>query len=131
MVFFLHATYVPFELSAYSVFSYLFPGFIYNWIWSGAGNIDIYIFICFMVLYGALTTGFASFFFFIFEFVLILKGQTAYEFAKDIRRYDQGKWKNFTTVFGSYGILYFFLPLPFKSKEENSNWGYPKFVKGI
>lgn len=76
-------------------------------------------------------TGVAGSFYFLSEFVLLIRGQTIYEFGKDVRRYNLGMWKNVRAVFWPWGILYFLVPLPVPTGEINAPWGTPKFIKGI
>nr|XP_039256205.1 palmitoyltransferase ZDHHC22-like [Styela clava] len=131
MLSYLNYSYVTIEFSLNAIFSYFFPGVMYNYLWSGEGNLNFDKLYCILVLYGSVVTGIGGSFYFLSELFISMRGQTIYEFGKDIRKYDFGFLRNIKQVLWPWGILYFLMPLPVPTKEINAPWGTPKFVKGI
>nr|CAB3267901.1 palmitoyltransferase ZDHHC22-like [Phallusia mammillata] len=127
---YLNTTYVPLEWSFYCIFSYLFPGPIYNWYWD-YGDVTFGKFVSISVLYGCFSTTSGCLFLFVGEMFLVARGQTPYEFGKGIRKYSQGVYNNYKQVFGKLFPLNFLFPLPNKTKEEKSPWGEPTFYRSI
>lgn len=128
---YLNYSYYTVELSASSIFYYTYPGALYSYLWSGEGNINFDKFVCLTVVYGCFMTGFGSSFYFFSELFLLARGQTIYEFGKNIRKFNLGAWKNIKAVLWPWGILYFLIPLPVPTREINAPWGIPKFIKGV
>jgi len=125
---YLSMTYVSLQYSLYNISSYFLPMLVYNWIWTNVSVSWTTVF-CMTVLYGSLSTGFGCLFLFIGQCVLVYRGQTMNEFLKNKPSFSS--LQNFSQVLGRFWYLQLFLPLPLKSLEEKSPWGYPVYYKSV
>jgi len=126
----LNTDYMRLEPSFYCVFSYLFPGAIYNWLFTNVG-VNFNTVICILVLYGCFSTGLGCAFMCGAQCMLVARGQTPFEFGKGIRTYDRGLRKNFAQLFGKWWVVNFLIPLPTAPGEIKAPWGQPTFYKSV
>ena len=101
---------------------------VYNWLWTEISVTWMTVF-CIAVFYGSLSTGFGCSFLFLSQCFLVYRGQTLYEFMNS--KPSHVSLQNFSQVFGNYWFLHLLLPLPLKSLEEKSPWGYPVYFKSV
>ena len=125
---FLSLTYVPVQLSVYSISSYFLPVLAYNWL-SSSVSLSLTTFFCVILLYGCFATGFGCSFLFVTQCVLIYRGQTLNEFLRN--KPSNRSLQNFSQVLGKLWFLQLCLPLPLRSQEEKSPWGYPVYYKSV
>lgn len=102
------------------VYSYFLPFLLWNWT---VGQVQvnivamvIYGFFCFFALCGCC-------YYFAFQCMLLVTGQTSYEYVKGITEYKRPLLVNIASVFGPFWFLNFILPVPcLKSGEDGINW---------
>ena len=125
---YLNITYVPIELSFFSISSYFFPMLLYNWIWTDV-PVTFYTCLSMLILYCCFSASLGCMFLFFSQCALVYRGQTTFEFLK--RLPPSSSIDNFSQVFGNCWVLQFFIPLPIGTKEEKSPWGYPVYYKSV
>ncbi|XP_002128530.2 putative palmitoyltransferase ZDHHC24 [Ciona intestinalis] len=108
---YLNMKYVTFKFSIYAILSYTLPGIVYNWVYT-YGNITLTTASCILLLYLLFSAGFGSLFLFLAQCFLLVRGQTPYEYHKNIHIFNHGVVTNLTQVFGRFWFLHFLIPFP-------------------
>ena len=123
---YLHDTFPIIPMSRH-IFSYIPVCFIWQWL---TGTMPSKVFINMLGIYAALLCGVAAVMFFVWELLLVYRGQTSYEATHDAHLYRIEAKHNIRSVFGPYWILNFLLPLPVKQEGDGILWEMQKRVKG-
>ena len=127
---YLEKTYLPLECSFHSICSYLPPGVIYNY-FSSDIPVSFTTCACIFILWGTFTTGFGTTMFFIFQVMLVLRGQTPHEWQQNNFDFNFGYVKNIEVVFGKWWFVYFIIPFPQRFMGEKAVWGKPSHVENV
>ena len=128
---YLKHAYYPLNFTASALLSYSPPGVIYNKLFSSDLDISLSTCFCLLIFWGAATTGMGCIGFFLSQILLVVRGQTPYEFMQKNREYDYGVWKNIELVFGKLWFVYFIVPFPQKFPGEKAIWGVPNHVQNV
>lgn len=74
--------------------------------------------------------GVLSLCYFLWELVIVYRGQTSFEAARGIVVYHGSSWRNFRSVFGPFWVLNFVFPTGFKQEGDGITWAAHKSFKG-
>lgn len=100
------------------------------WQWLTGSLLSSHAFLL-LQLYVSFITLFAGSSFVFWQMVIISRGQTSYEFEKNIHRYRATADDSFRSVFGPFWLLYFICPLLGRPQEgDGIVWKTEKAVKG-
>ena len=113
---YLDIAYVPIKFSLYNISSYFLPMIVYNYLYTDI-NITPAVLLCLTLLYGCFSAAFGCTFLFIGECVLVVRGQTPFEYFKQ-KPTNMHLRRNFVQVFGKLWYLQFLLPLPIIRREK-------------
>jgi palmitoyltransferase len=87
------------------------------------GQVSFYHACLVLLFYLHITSTATSYYYFAWQMYIIYHGQTSYECVKRKKIYNDDFWANMRSVFGSYWIVGFLVPMPFLLNEgDGKTW---------
>lgn len=114
------------NLFSFEAYRFLLPWCLVEWFFSGLSSGTLAMIFLF---YMTIPTCLGCIWFCAQQVWLIYRGQTTYEYLKGIKTYRTFTADHFRSVFGSFWMLNFILPMPWSKQHGNGkNWNVLKHV---
>lgn len=110
-------------------YRFFLPWAVLEWlVWRSLGLSGVVLLI---YLYLCLITGLANIYFLTLQTILLITGQTSYEFFKGIKMYKCSFLENMRSVFGPWWIINFIIPMPCLKNVGNGISWEPNSAKNL